>query len=133
MKLFFKFFVLLFCFQVSAQIDKKFDEGLIKFIDKDFEKAIDAFNGVIKLDPKNHEAHYYIGVCNIKLKFYKKALANFDRAIELNPKYSKAYYNRGVARFYLSDNFSGCVDFKKAVEIDPTYDEAIKSIREFCN
>lgn len=133
MKLYFKLIVLFFCFQASAQVEKSFDDGLIKFIDKDFDKAIDAFNEVIKLDPKNHEAHYYIGVCNIKLKFYKKSLINFDKAIELNPKYSKAYYNRGVARFYLSDNFSGCVDFKKAVEIDPTYDEALKSIREFCN
>jgi tetratricopeptide (TPR) repeat protein len=132
MKLYFKLIVLFFCFQASAQVEKSFDEGLIKFIDKDFEKAIVAFTEVIKLDPKNHESHYYIGVCNIKLKFYKKSLINFDKAIELNPKYSKAYYNRGVAKFHLSENESGCLDFRKAVELQPGYDEAIKSIMEFC-
>jgi tetratricopeptide (TPR) repeat protein len=133
MKVFFKIFVLFFCFQASAQVEKSFDEGLGKFMQRDFKNASIAFKEVIKINPQNHEAHYYIGVCNIRLNFYKEAITNFDKAIELNPKYSKAYYNRGVARFYLSDNFSGCIDFKKAVEIDPTYDEALKSIKEFCN
>ena len=132
MKLFFKVFVLLFCFQASAQVEKRFDDGLVKFIDKDFEKAKSAFTEVIKLDPKNYDSYYYIGVCNIKLNLIKEAIANFDKAIELKPNYAKAYYNRGVAKFHLSKNESGCLDFRKAVELQPVYDEAIKSIMQFC-
>jgi tetratricopeptide (TPR) repeat protein len=132
MKLFFKIVVLFFCFQASAQVEKSFDEGLIKFMDKDFVSAKLAFKEVIKLDPKNHESYYYIGVCNIKLNFYKESIADFDKTIELNPKYAKAYYNRGVAKFHLSENESGCLDFRKAVELQPGYDEAIKSIMRFC-
>ncbi len=133
MKLFFKLIVLFFCFQASAQVEKSFDEGLGKFMQRDFKNASIAFKEVIKINPQNSEAHYYIGVCNIRLNLCKEALVHFNKAIELNPKYAKAYYNRGVAKFYLEDNFSGCIDFKKAVEIDPEYDEAKKSIKEFCN
>lgn len=132
MKLFLKIFVLLFCFQATAQIDKKFDEGLIKFMERDFVNAKEAFTEVIKLDPKNHESYYYIGVCNIRLNLFEQSIANFDKAINLNPEYSKAYYNRGVAKFYLSNNESGCLDFRKAVELQPGYDEAIKAIMQFC-
>jgi len=132
MKLFFKLFVLFFCFQASSQIDKKFDDGLIKFMDKDFINAKVIFTEVIKLDPTNYESYYYIGVCNIKLNLIVESIVNFDKAIELNPKYAKAYYNRGVAKFYLSVNESGCLDFRKALELQPGYDEAIKSIVQFC-
>lgn len=132
MKLFFKIFVLLFCFQASAQIDKKFDEGLIKFMDKDFVNAKVLFTEVVKLDPKNHESYYYIGVCNIKLNLFSEAILNFDKVIVLNSKYAKAYYNRGVAKFHLSENESGCLDFRKAAEIQPGYDEAISAIMQFC-
>jgi tetratricopeptide (TPR) repeat protein len=132
MKLFFKIFVLFFCFQASAQISKKFDDGLLKFMDKDFVNAKVIFTEVVKLDPTNHESYYYIGVCNIKLNLITESINNFDKAIELNPKYSKAYYNRGVAKFHLSENESGCLDFRKAVELQPGYDEAIKVIMQFC-
>ena len=133
MKLYFKLFVLFFCFNSYAQVEQRFDDGLGKFVQRDYENANIAFKDVIKLDPKNYEAYYYIGICNIRLKFYKEAITSFDKAIELNPKYPRAYYNRGVARFYLEDRFYGCIDFKKAVELDPEYDEAKKSISEFCN
>jgi tetratricopeptide (TPR) repeat protein len=132
MKFFFKVYILLFCFQVSAQVDKKFDEGLIKFLDKDFVNAKEIFTEVIKLDPKNYESYYYVGVCNIKLSLFTESIINFDDVIKLNPKYAKAYYNRGVAKFYLSMNESGCSDFRKAVEVQPGYDDAIKAIMQFC-
>ncbi len=133
MKLFFKLFVLFVCCQVSAQVEKSFDDGLEKFVKRDFKNASIAFAAVIKMDSKNYEAHYYSGVCNIRLNNYKTALLNFDKAIELHPKYAKAYYNRGVAKFYLSENENGCLDFRKALELQPGYDEAITAIMQFCN
>jgi tetratricopeptide (TPR) repeat protein len=132
MKLYLKIFVFFFCFNSYAQIEQRFDEGLGKFMQRDFRNASIAFKEVIKLDPNNHEAHYYIGVCDIRLNFYEEAISSFDRAIALNPKYPRAYYNRGVAKFNLRDNENGCLDFKKAIELDPSYDEAIASTKEFC-
>jgi len=132
MKLYFKIFIFLFCCNAFAQEKNSYDDGLIKFIDKDFKSAIIIFDEVLKLTPQNSDAHYYAGVCNIKLGYYKIAIVHFDKAIEINPEYSKAFYNRGVAKFYIRDSENGCLDFKKAIELDPNYDEAIKSIKEFC-
>lgn len=124
--------MLLICSQLSAQVDKKFDEGLLKFLDRDFINAKVLFSEVISLDPSNYESYYYVGVCNIKLNVFKEAISNFDKVIELNSKYAKAYYNRGVAKFHLSENESGCLDFRKAAMLQPGYDEAILAIQQFC-
>jgi len=132
MKLWFKIVVLLFCLNSFAQEKDVYNDGLIKFMDKDFESALIDFKEVLKSTPENFDAHYYTGVCHIKLGNYKVAIVHFDKAVELNPEYSRAYYNRGVAKFHIRDSLNGCLDFKKALKLDPNYDEAIKSINEFC-
>jgi len=62
-----------------------------------YEKALPYFEKAVKQDPKNADAYFYIGVCNVNLGRNKEAVEAYKQAIRFNPDYAKAHYNLGVA------------------------------------
>ena len=62
---------------------------------KDYNKAMSAFGKVTQFDPKNDEAHYYIGMCKWQNKDQQGAIESFAKSVVLNKQYA------GKARTYL--------------------------------
>lgn len=54
-------------------------------------KASDAANEALKLDDKNAQAHYIIGVRSARNEVYDDAYEHAKKAIELDPKFAAAY------------------------------------------
>jgi cytochrome c-type biogenesis protein CcmH/NrfG len=48
-------------------------------------KAADALSAVIKVSPKNSDAHYILGIIYKEQKKYPEAFAEFKTVAELNP------------------------------------------------
>jgi tetratricopeptide (TPR) repeat protein len=60
------------------------------------DKAREAFDRAIKIDPGYARAYHMRGLVGEKRGDDQTALADFDRAIELNPDYGAAYYSRAT-------------------------------------
>lgn len=56
---------------------------------KDFNNAISAFNGMLRINP-NPTAYYYIAICYANLNDRNTALAYVNNALQLNPNFSEA-------------------------------------------
>lgn len=66
----------------SAQ--KYFELGKAYLYEKDYLRAINAFEYTLNYDDKNPEIYNYTGLCYYKRRNYNKALENFQKAVELN-------------------------------------------------
>jgi len=73
--------------------DKKINEeellehGMFYLINEKYDKAIEEFDRVIKINPGNAEAYYNIGLAFESKNMPEKAKEMYKKALEKNPKH----------------------------------------------
>ena len=88
---------------------------------REYEKAIKAYDRVIEIDRDFADAYYNRGVAKVRLKEFREAIKDFDKAIELKPDDIFCYLNRGVAKDQIKEFREAIEDFDKAIDLDPEY------------
>jgi tetratricopeptide (TPR) repeat protein len=96
-----------------------YQNGMTKFRAKDYQGAIEDFNGAIKSDPKFAEAYKSRGNAKSWLGDNQGRIEDLTKAIELEPKNALSYSDRGDGKSYLKDWTGQIADYEKAVQIDP--------------
>jgi len=87
----------------------------------DYEKAIEAYNTAIILNPTFSEAYFNRGLCQYNLKNFDKAIADYAKSAELDPKNPVIYNNRGDA-YYRKQQFNEAIeDYERALALNPKY------------
>jgi tetratricopeptide (TPR) repeat protein len=94
-----------------------FEIGLQAITAEKWNEALNAFNKVIILNPKNEEAYFNRGNVYDELGNYKQAVIDYNKAIKLNPIYADAYLNRGFAYNNLGKLNKAVADIKKAAKL----------------
>ena len=95
------------------------------FIGKgEFEKAIDACNEALIINPDLEGFYYIRGLAYSKLKQHERAIEDYSKAIELDPDDVKAYNNRGNAYYELKQHERAIEDYSKTIELNPNDAEA---------
>ncbi|MDA0269366.1 MAG: tetratricopeptide repeat protein, partial [Cyanobacteria bacterium] len=86
---------------------------------KDYDKAIEAYQKAIALDPKFAYPHNNLGNVYKAQGDYDKAIDAYQNAIKLDPKYASPH--NGLGWLYLTqDNFAAAADhFNQAITIAP--------------
>ena len=101
------------------------DLGLpVELTTKMLDRAIQAYNQAIKLNPKAYAVYNGRGSAYWNKGDYDRAIADYTKVIELNPKYAYAYNNRGLAHHRKKEYDLAIPDFSKAIELDPKYASA---------
>lgn len=95
-----------------------FDRGK-QLLDEDNEKALEAFDRALELDPNHDRAAINRGNALMNLGRHEEAIAAYDRALELNPKADLAWANRGSVFFDLEDYEQAIASWDKALELNP--------------
>lgn len=71
-------------------------------LDRDnIDEALDYCKKALELDPKSGEAHYVIGMANIKAGNFDIAKTSFEKALKLDPKLSMAHAYLGYVNYSL--------------------------------
>ncbi|MCK4759269.1 MAG: tetratricopeptide repeat protein [Candidatus Aminicenantes bacterium] len=86
---------------------------------RDFERAILAYEKVISMDASRDKAYYGMGMVYIKMRRFEKALPYLEKAVELNPIYKDAFYYIGSALQDLKKFESAADAYKKYLESNP--------------
>lgn len=98
---------------------------------ENWEKAVEAYNVLLKIDPKNKNANYNMGGIHlVGKKDYKTALKYFTAALSSDPAYVDAYYGRGVCYQTMGDKKNAVIDFNACVTINPMHEPAKKALEE---
>jgi tetratricopeptide (TPR) repeat protein len=93
--------------------------GLIQFTDNNYGKSVNAFNRVIKRDPKHIRALYNRSIVLGLLEDYLSAIEDLDACIALNPDYAKAYYSRAYWYEYTGNYTEAKKDYEQVIRLDP--------------
>lgn len=89
---------------------------------EEYDKAIQDYTSIIKINPSNKSAHFNLGyIHQVYLKVYSEAIKHFSRAIEVDPQYAEAYMNRGLCYEASGNVGSAKKDFETALVHRPGY------------
>lgn len=100
--------------QIKADVDARFQQGVVMLHAKQYEHALTAFHRVLQLAPDMPEAHVNMGFALLGLKRFKEAADFFDSATQLRPNQVNAYYGLAVA-------LEGMGDLRGALEAMEAY------------
>ena len=105
-----------------AQGDSKTDATEKQAI---YEKAFDAYQKAIAINPTDGALHNNYGLALVKVKKIEEAQAELQKAAELDPaSAAKYYYNMGAVLTNINQADAAGAAFKKAIDTDPSYAEA---------
>ena len=93
--------------------------------DENFLEAIEFYNLILKIDPKNISALIDKGVTLQILGRIKLSIRCFDKALELSPKNIDALINKGSALHLSEQYFDAIACYDEALKIDPKYSMAL--------
>ncbi len=94
-----------------------FEKGLKYDIDKDYDKAIEAFTKAIALKSDYAYAYTNRGLVYHNKGQYDRAIEDYNKAIVLDPNDAEAYNNRGVTYAVKNDMERAISDYKKACDM----------------
>jgi tetratricopeptide (TPR) repeat protein len=102
-----------------------FVRALTYYRNGDADRAIQAFDEVIHLQPRFARAYILRGNAYMLKANYDKALADFNQAIRLDPKNAAAYCDRADLLQYLKRRPQNAVaDYDRAIRLSPKFQRA---------
>ncbi len=85
----------------------------------DYDRAIQDYNGAIRLDEKSAGAFNGRGTAYFAKGDYDRALQDLNEAMRLNPKTPRALMNRGIANMYAGHFPAAQQDLIQNLQLDP--------------
>ncbi len=102
----------------------EFYKGETRYKRKEFDKAIEHYNTVLRLNPGRVEGYINRGNSYQAKGEYVRSIKDFDTAIQLKPDSADAYYNRGNVYRCKGEVDCAIRDFGSAIRINPNFAEA---------
>jgi len=103
---------------MTGEIHTQFNLGVAYYSQREYLKAIQAYQRVIELDPTYGEAYNNQGIIYQEVGDFDRAFQAYQKSIEVNPRYEKAYNNLGIL-LLLKDRYEESREaFQKALAIN---------------
>jgi tetratricopeptide (TPR) repeat protein len=99
-------------------------KALFLYESKQWKKAKEIFDFIVKLNPEHHEAWFKLATALGKLGKHREAIASYDIAIEIRPNCAVSWFNRGVALCNLDRYEEAIASYDRSLEIEPDDDGA---------
>ena len=104
---------------LTSEILTHFNLGVQYYNQRQFSKAIQAYQKVIELDPTYIEAYNNLGIICQEIGDVDRAFEAFQKSIEINPQYEKGHNNLGILLYLKGRNEEALEAFQKALAINP--------------
>ncbi len=96
-----------------------FNSGVTFYNQKEFSKAIQAYQKAIELEPTYVEAYNNLGIIYQMMGDVDRAFGVYQKATEINPGYEKGYNNLGILLLLKGRDEEALEAFQKALAINP--------------
>lgn len=102
-----------------AKSGANYEQALSDYNAKNFEKAEAGFKEVVAADPKNANAHYYLGNIIYNRKDYENSLPHFDQAAKIDYKSVEKLMALGENQRALKQFDRAIVQYQKVIGFEP--------------
>jgi|GEM_PF-3034112 len=85
-----------------------------------YEKALEAFRGMTRIDPNSPDGWNNVGMVQAILGRFDEAEASYRRALDLNPKDPQTYFSLGSLGSRRGDDGAAESAWKKALQLQPS-------------
>ena len=102
--------------------------GNINYELKEYEKAINNFENIIKIDSHFSDAYYNLGIIFKNISQIDKSIDNFEKCIKINPKKFEAYNNLGNIYRDKQQIETAINLYVESLEINPNYLIALQNL-----
>lgn len=109
---------------LTSEILKQFNMGVQFYHQREFLKAIHAYQKILEIDPTFVEAYNNLGITYQQLGDLAQADYAYRKATEINPRYEKGYNNLGVLLLLQNRDEEAIGVFQKALSINPNHLES---------
>lgn len=106
--------------EAKAEARRLYKEGVKYGLAGLYPQAVQIFLRVVKLDPKNANAHFALGHAYYDLKQWRNAIASLKIALELNPNDAEARDRLGLARAMLWEQDSARLVAERLEAVPPS-------------
>lgn len=103
--------------------------GYLRYLSGD-ETAVTAFETVLRVDPRNGDAWYNLGMVRFGQNQFGEAERAFARAAELMPTDAETWNNLGVARFHNGRIHEAKACFERSLSLDPANEDARQNLTD---
>ncbi len=100
------------------------NRGLAYYNKKNYDRAIEDYNQVIRLAPNDTDSFYRRGLSYFEKNDYSRAIQDFDEAIKLNPDNAAILQSRGWAYESKNDYDQAIRDYDRAISLQSSYGPA---------
>jgi tetratricopeptide (TPR) repeat protein len=100
---------------------KKFEEGMVEFVNHNYGQSIEHLSRAIELDPVFTLAFKSRGAAYLRLGNAEEAIADFNTAIGMDSSTARAYHLRGLAFEKTGEHDKALGDFNRALELKSDY------------
>jgi hypothetical protein len=117
----------------KSESDELFDEGMKLYNKLNYSSAIQKLQIVIKKDPRNVDAHLYLGICYLLKDSADKSIPPLKQIVKMDFPLlkEKAHWYLGNAYLLKEDKIKATYEFQKVIKYKGEYkDKAEKIIRE---
>jgi eukaryotic-like serine/threonine-protein kinase len=97
--------------------------GNAHYVQGDLDKALEAFQAALRLEPDHFWAHYFLALCCVRLNRASEAQDHLTSCLGQRP-FVWAYLTRGYTRLQLNDLAGAEADFRRAEQARPDADAA---------
>jgi Tfp pilus assembly protein PilF len=104
---------------LTSDVLTQFNSGVHFYNEKQFSKAIQAYQKAIELDPAYVEAYNNLGIIYQLMGDAEKAFWAYRKSTEINPRYEKGYNNLGILLLLKGHYDEALAAFEKALAINP--------------
>ncbi len=116
----------------NKHADEFYEQGLVWFEQKEYQRASDSFTKVLEMAPygkENYKVHYNRGMAYLKNREYEKSIYDFTKAIEMAPEKDKeiiyfSHRSRGDAWQAKGEYQKAIDDYDRAIQLFPRREDA---------
>ena len=102
------------------------NEAYTYYDKKDYEKALNVTNDIVKRYPQDSQAYYYRGVILEAMQMYPQAIKDYRTTVKLNRTFSLGYYSLAKAYEKIGKERDALEAYEKYLSGNPKEEELIK-------
>lgn len=95
------------------------------------QESLNSFTNCLKLDPRNHEPHFYVGMILKAMGSYGKAIQELEEAekAKSNQMKVKAIFQKGLCKLEMGDVDNAIADFERSLKYSTEENNVTISVR----